>query len=80
VKLPRNLSGEELASALRTFGYRETRQSGSHVRLTTDRNGEHHVTVPRHASLKAGTLAGILGEVSQHLKMDRAELVRQLFG
>jgi hypothetical protein len=33
-----------------------TRQTGSHVRLTTRQDGEHHVTVPNHAQLRIGTL------------------------
>lgn len=35
MKLPRGLSGGELAQALRVLGYVVTRQSGSHMRLTT---------------------------------------------
>lgn len=47
MRLPRNLSGDELIAALRRLGYEPTRQRGSHVRLTTDQNGRHDVTVPR---------------------------------
>lgn len=47
MRLPRDLSGRELAKALRAFGYESTRQSGSHMRLTTSQMGEHHVTVAR---------------------------------
>ncbi len=57
-----------------------TRQTGSHLRLTTSRNGEHHVTIPGHSTLRVGTLAGMLNEVAVHLEMDKDELVRQLFG
>jgi predicted RNA binding protein YcfA (HicA-like mRNA interferase family) len=57
-----------------------TRQTGSHMRLTTSRNGEHHVTIPRHSALRIGTLAEILNEVAVHLQMDKDELVRHLFG
>lgn len=35
MRLPRDLSGEALAQRLRALGYRVTRQSGSHLRLTT---------------------------------------------
>jgi predicted RNA binding protein YcfA (HicA-like mRNA interferase family) len=45
-RLPRDLSGLELAKRLESFGYAVTRQKGSHLRLTTFRAGEHHVTVP----------------------------------
>lgn len=51
MKLPRDLSGRELAQALRIFGYEITRESGSHLRLTTTEQGEHHLTIPDHKSL-----------------------------
>ena len=35
MRLPRDLSGKDLAKALKTLGYRATRQTGSHMRLTT---------------------------------------------
>ncbi|MGH8514909.1 MAG: type II toxin-antitoxin system HicA family toxin, partial [Gammaproteobacteria bacterium] len=40
-------------------GYRVTRQSGSHLRLTIDSPTQHHITVPAHDPLKVGTLAAI---------------------
>jgi predicted RNA binding protein YcfA (HicA-like mRNA interferase family) len=46
MRLPRDLSGQQLVQLLRRFGYEVTRQSGSHVRLTTFEKGEHHITVP----------------------------------
>ena len=79
MKLPRDLSGADLAKALTRLGYRITRQTGSHVRLTTDLPAQHHVTIPAHDPLKVGTLSGILGDVAGHLKLDRDELLRRLF-
>ncbi|MDD1636401.1 MAG: type II toxin-antitoxin system HicA family toxin [Methylococcaceae bacterium] len=43
MKLPRNCSGLELANKLAEFGYEVSRQTGSHIRLTTQQNGEHHI-------------------------------------
>jgi predicted RNA binding protein YcfA (HicA-like mRNA interferase family) len=80
VKLPRDLSGADLARALLKVGYRITRQTGSHIRLTTDVPVQHHTTVPAHDPLKVGTLSGILGDVANHLKLSREELLRKLFG
>ena len=80
MRLPRDLSGLQLAKALARFGYRITRQTGSHIRLTTDTPSQHHVTVPAHDPLKVGTLSGILGDVAVHLRLDRDEMLRQLFG
>lgn len=79
MKLPRDVSGDELAQRLKVFGYQITRQSGSHLRLTTTEQGEHHVTVPRHNPLKLGTLAGILGDVAGHFSLDRDEVVVRSF-
>jgi hypothetical protein len=39
---------------------------------------EHHVTVPRHDTLRIGTLAGILDDVAAHLDITRDELLARL--
>ena len=81
MKLPRDISGEELARMLERYGYQITRQTGSHIRLTsTIKDAEHHVTIPRHKSLKIGTLSSILNEVASYLELDRESLVTKLFG
>jgi predicted RNA binding protein YcfA (HicA-like mRNA interferase family) len=36
----------DLAKRLGRLGYQVTRQTGSHLRLTTDEGGRHHVTIP----------------------------------
>jgi len=56
-----------------------SRQTGSHMRLTTLQGGEHHITIPRHKSLRVGTLNGILTDVAEHLEIEREALVRALF-
>lgn len=60
MKLPRDLSGEALARLLRRYGYEVTRQTGSHIRLTSRVGEEHHLTIPAHESLRVGTLNAIL--------------------
>jgi predicted RNA binding protein YcfA (HicA-like mRNA interferase family) len=79
VRLPRDLSGRELARALRRFGYEVTREAGSHMRRTTKRGGEHHVTIPDHANLRVGTLSGVVADVAAHLGIERHALVAELF-
>jgi predicted RNA binding protein YcfA (HicA-like mRNA interferase family) len=64
---------------LRLLGYRVTRQTGSHVRLTTRQDGEHHVTVPNHAQLRIGTLDGVLAAVARHHGMTKDALIDLLF-
>ena len=80
MRLPRDLSGTELADLLKRYGYRVTRQTGSHLRLTTDQGGEHHVTIPRHNPLRLGTLATIVSEVAAHLGLSREQIFKDLFG
>jgi predicted RNA binding protein YcfA (HicA-like mRNA interferase family) len=80
MKLPRDLGGEELVKLLRKYGYEITRQTGSHIRLTTNQGGEHHITIPRHQSLRVGTLHAILKDVAQHLGMERDDLISSLLG
>ena len=80
MRLPRDLSGRGLARALEVLGYRITRETGSHLRLTTQEHGEHHVTIPDHKTLRVGTLAGILADVAAHFETTRAALVELLFG
>lgn len=78
MKLPRDVDGDELVRALVRFGYVVVRQTGSHVRMTTTRGGENHVTVPQHRPLKIGVLAEILDDVAQHAGITRDELLRKL--
>lgn len=79
MKLPRNISGLELANKLSVLGYQRSRQSGSHIRLTTRQNGEHHITIPLHEPLKVGTFSAILNEVAKHFLISRDELIKRLF-
>lgn len=80
MRLPRDLSAGDLIKALRFLGYETTRQSGSHIRLTTQQGGEHHLTIPNHDPLRVGTLSGILTDVAEHVGLSREEVVDRLFG
>ena len=80
MKLPRDVSGQDLARRLSRLGYVVTRQVGSHMRLTTQERGQHHVTIPAHDVLRVGTLEYILASVAHHFGLDRQELTEQLFG
>ena len=79
MKLPRDITGNDLAKALVKLGYHITRQSGSHIRLSTVENGEHRITVPAHNPLKIGTLAAILSDIESHHEMTRDQLLKRLF-
>ena len=80
MRLPRDLTGAHLIRVLGKLGDVATRQSGSHVRLTTDQPAQHHITVPLHDPLRVGTLAAILAEVAQVHSISRDELLQVLFG
>lgn len=79
MKLPRDITGIELAKAIIVLGYHISRQSGSHIRLTTFENGEHHITIPAHSPLKIGTLAAILSDIESHHKLTRDVLLKRIF-
>jgi predicted RNA binding protein YcfA (HicA-like mRNA interferase family) len=78
MKLPRDVSGGDLAKALRALGYREDRQRGSHIRITTQRDGEHHEVIPNHSPIKVGTLSGILKSIATHHQLAVEDLVAML--
>ena len=79
MKLPRDLSGDDLAKALARIGCRETRQTGSHLRLTSLDSGEHHATVPRKRAMPLGTLRAILRDIARHRAVTIDELADKLF-
>ncbi|MGH8020905.1 MAG: type II toxin-antitoxin system HicA family toxin [Opitutaceae bacterium] len=79
MKIPRNVNGSDLVRALRVLGYERVRQDGSHIRLTTEVNGTHHITVPNHRPLKTGTLlGGVLKPVAAHHKLTVEQLLAKL--
>jgi predicted RNA binding protein YcfA (HicA-like mRNA interferase family) len=78
MRLPRDWGGDKLAALLGRYGYQITRQTGSHMRLTTQQGGEHHITIPRHTPLRVGMLNAILKDVARHLGLERDELLMAL--
>jgi predicted RNA binding protein YcfA (HicA-like mRNA interferase family) len=79
MRLPRDISGVELEKLLKELGYQKTRQTGSHMRLTTEINGEHSITIPNHSPIKIGTLNSILNEIATHHKLSKEEVAKNLF-
>lgn len=78
MKLPRDVSGAKLQTSLRRLGYEAVRQRGSHVRITTQSNGEHHEVIPLHNPIGAKTLSSILKSIARHHEMSVEELLREL--
>jgi len=79
MKVPRDLSSQQLIKSLKKYGYIQTRQVGSHIRLTiTMETKSEHITIPNHNPIKVGTLNNILRQVSLHLKISKDELMKEL--
>ncbi len=78
MKLPRDIDGTKLVKALHVLGYEITRQKGSHIRATTQQNGENHEVIPCHSPLKVGTLSGILKHIAAHHRLTLDEVLRLL--
>lgn len=79
MKRPRDLSARELIRALAPLGYSPTRQTGSHIRLTTERGGQHHITIPAKKRLTIGKINAVLWELVRHFGMDRKEILERVF-
>ena len=67
-----------MENALRRLGYQATRERGSHVRVTTQVNGEHHEVIPRHQPIRVKTLSSILKSIAAHHELTVEELLEQL--
>ena len=78
MKLPRDIDGAQLVKAPRVLGYAVDRQKGSHIRVTTQQDGENHEVVPNHRPIKTGTLAGILKRVAAHHGLTVEALLEKL--
>jgi predicted RNA binding protein YcfA (HicA-like mRNA interferase family) len=80
MKIPRDESAESLLKKLSALGYSKTRQTGSHIRLSRiSQDRTDHITIPNHTPIRIGTLSDILKEVSIHLEITKAELIKKLY-
>ena len=79
MKLPRDISGIDLAKKLTKYGYSLTRQRGSHMRLATNLKGKHHITIPAYKALPIDILDSILADLSEHLEIKKSVLLNELF-
>jgi len=79
MKLPRDLSGEDLVKHLcRSWGYEKIHQVGSHIILQTQMPTPHRIAVPSHSPLNIGTLNGILAKIAAHKGVTRADILKGL--
>jgi predicted RNA binding protein YcfA (HicA-like mRNA interferase family) len=80
MKIPRDIGGDGLVILLRKYGYQITRQTSSHIRLTSTIKGEHHLTIPKHKPIRIGTINNILNDLADYLKKDKQKVTEELFG
>jgi predicted RNA binding protein YcfA (HicA-like mRNA interferase family) len=72
VKLPRDLSGQDVVKTLKKLGFNVEHQKGSHIRLAKD---GLRVTVPNHKEISAPkTLQTILKQAGVTVDQFRAKL------
>jgi predicted RNA binding protein YcfA (HicA-like mRNA interferase family) len=67
MKTPKSLSAKEFIKLLKIYGYEVVSQKGSHIKVTTTRNGQHHLAIPHHDPIKIGTLNAIIRQVAHTL-------------
>ncbi len=79
MKLPRDISAQDLVKASKKLGYEVTRQVGSHIRLTTEQNGQHHITIPNHDPIKIGTLSAIIADIANHFNITKDQVIQTLW-
>jgi len=79
-KMPRDISGRELAKLLHIYKYKIEREKGSHIRLvSTHKQSKYKITIPDHQPIKIGTLNNILNDISSYLEISKQELINELF-
>jgi predicted RNA binding protein YcfA (HicA-like mRNA interferase family) len=80
MRLPRDIGGQDLARRLAVYGYSISRQTGSHLKLTSNMAGrEHNITITTSRLLRMATLNEILAEVGSYVDVDRDTLTNALF-
>jgi predicted RNA binding protein YcfA (HicA-like mRNA interferase family) len=80
MKIPRDISGQDLIKYLKSYGYVVTRKPGCHIRITTEQKGQHYITIPNHDPLKIGTLSSIIADIAEHFDKTKDQLLHELFG
>ena len=76
MKIPRDLSGREIAKALcKHWDYRQVHQEGSHIILQTDTPSHQRLPVPDHNPVRIGTLNSILRLVATHKGVDKQDIL-----
>jgi predicted RNA binding protein YcfA (HicA-like mRNA interferase family) len=65
---PRRLSGAEVVTVLKGFGFVVESQRGSHIKLARMADGEREVlTIANHKELKKGTVVALFKQASRFI-------------
>ncbi len=68
---PKRLSGFEIVTILKSFGFNKERQRGSHVKLTRFVQNEKQVLlVSNHKEMKTGAVVGIFRQAARYIAED----------
>jgi len=79
MKLPRDLSGEDLVKHLcKRWAYRRVHQVGSHIILQTEEPIPHRIAIPAHDPLRVGTLNAILSSVAAHKNAKKEDILKEI--
>ena len=79
MKLPRDLSGEELVKHLcKRWKYLKIHQVGSHIILQTQQPTPQRIAVPEHNPLRIGTLNAILSAVAAHKSVPKETILKDI--
>jgi len=79
MKLPRDLSGEDLVKHLcKHWEYQKIHQVGSHIILQTQHPVPHRIAVPEHTPLRIGTLNGILSSIAAHKNVPKEAILKDI--
>ena len=79
MRIPRDLSGADLADALcRQWQYTVVHQVGSHIILETEEPAHQRIAIPDHHTLRLGTLVSILRAVARHKHVTRDAIIENL--
>jgi predicted RNA binding protein YcfA (HicA-like mRNA interferase family) len=79
MKLPRDLSGDDLVNQLcKVWGYLRIHQVGSHIILQTQQPTPHRIAVPAHTPLRIGTLNAILSSIATHKSVSKESILKDI--
>lgn len=80
MRIPRDIDAKQFTVILKKYGYSVTRQTGSHIRLTSNiKKRKHHVTVPAHNPLRVGTLSAVITDIAQYMGKSKQDVIVELF-